>query len=131
MPKIKKKQQSSSSESDSGPEDVSQLQVSSKLTLTQEQLQRNQPASKKAKETPAVEGKKSGSGDSGGGGPWVLEKLRQVRINEFRGRKMVDIREHYEKNGEILPGKKGISLSIQQWKQLLEMADEITRAVEN
>ncbi|XP_020799183.1 RNA polymerase II transcriptional coactivator [Drosophila serrata] len=110
MPKIKK-QKSTSSESDSGPED------------------RNPPASKKAKETPAAEGAKKGA--AGGSGPWVLEKLRQVRINEFRGRKMVDIREHYEKNGEIMPGKKGISLSIQQWKKLLEMADEITRAVEN
>ncbi|KAH8258568.1 hypothetical protein KR038_006840 [Drosophila bunnanda] len=110
MPKIKK-QQSSSSESDSGPED------------------RNPPASKKAKEAPAAEGSKKDA--SGGSGPWVLEKLRQVRINEFRGRKMVDIREHYEKNGETLPGKKGISLSVQQWKKLLEMADEITRAVEN
>ncbi|KAH8282588.1 hypothetical protein KR054_008584 [Drosophila jambulina] len=113
MPKIKK-QQSSSSESDSGPED------------------RNPPASKKAKETPAAEGsKKSAASGSGGDGPWVLEKLRQVRINEFRGRKMIDIREHYEKDGQILPGKKGISLSIQQWKKLLEMAEEITRAVEN
>ncbi|KAH8237972.1 hypothetical protein KR032_009368 [Drosophila birchii] len=112
MPKIKK-QQSSSSESDSGPED------------------RNPPASKKAKESlPAKSGKAASSG-SGGDGPWVLEKLRQVRINDFRGRKMVDIREHYEKDGDILPGKKGISLSIQQWKKLLEMADEITRAVEN
>ncbi|XP_017047940.2 RNA polymerase II transcriptional coactivator [Drosophila ficusphila] len=114
MPKTKKKQQASSSESDSGPED------------------RNQPASKKAKES-APAGAKTGAGDSGGDGAttWTLEGLRQVRINEFRGRKMVDIREFYEKNGETLPGKKGISLSIKQWKKLLEVAEEVTRAVEN
>ncbi|XP_068151559.1 RNA polymerase II transcriptional coactivator [Drosophila tropicalis] len=111
MPKIKKSRKSTSSESDSGPED------------------RNPPPNKKSKAT------SSSKKDTGGGGDgpttWTLEKLRQVRINEFRGRKMVDIREHYEKNGEILPGKKGISLSIQQWKTLLELADEITQAVEN
>ncbi|KAH8413426.1 hypothetical protein KR009_010996 [Drosophila setifemur] len=118
MPKIKKKQQSSSSESDSGPED------------------RNQPVSKKAKNSAAPAppaAKKSASGGSGGDGAttWTLEKMRMVKINEFRGRKMVDIREHYEKNGEILPGKKGISLSILQWKKLLELAEEITQAVES
>ncbi|KAH8353008.1 hypothetical protein KR084_008230 [Drosophila pseudotakahashii] len=113
MPKTKKKQQASSSESDSGPED------------------RNQPASKKAKESSGP--KSSAAADSGGDGAttWTLEGLRQVRINEFRGRKMVDIREFYEKNGETLPGKKGISLSIKQWKKLLEVAEEVTRAVEN
>ncbi|BFF95560.1 RNA polymerase II transcriptional coactivator [Drosophila madeirensis] len=115
MPKIKKKQHSSSSGSDSGPDD------------------RNQPASKKAKESvaPAAAAKKPASGGDGEATTWTLERMRQVRINEFRGRKMVDIREFYEKNGETLPGKKGICLSILQWKKLLEHADEITKAVEN
>jgi len=54
-----------------------------------------------------------------------------VRINEFRGRKSVDIREFYDKGGQILPGKKGISLSLIQWKKLLEVAEEVTRAIEN
>ncbi|XP_017068478.1 RNA polymerase II transcriptional coactivator [Drosophila eugracilis] len=106
MPKAKK-QRTPSSESDSGPED------------------RNPPANKKAKESST----KSDAGD--GPTTWTLEGLRQVRINEFRGRKMVDIREYYEKNGENLPGKKGISLSIKQWKKLLEVAEEVTRAVED
>ena len=61
---------------------------------------------------------------------WVVEKLLQVRISEFRGRKLIDIREYYEKNGEMLPGKKGISLSVEQWKKLLQIADEVNRAIE-
>lgn len=60
----------------------------------------------------------------------MLEKQRQVRINEFRGRKLIDIREYYEKNGETLPGKKGISLSVDQWKKLLQYADEINKALD-
>ena len=59
-----------------------------------------------------------------------MEKSRQVRISEFRGRKLIDIREYYEKNGEMLPGKKGISLSLEQWKTLLKIADEVNRAIE-
>ncbi|XP_037951529.1 RNA polymerase II transcriptional coactivator-like [Teleopsis dalmanni] len=91
-----------SSDSDSGPED------------------RNKPVQKKAKasnEAPANE--------------WVLEKLRRVRVSEFRGRRNIDIREFYEKDGQILPGKKGISLSITQWKKLLEVANEINEAIKD
>lgn len=55
--------------------------------------------------------------------------MRFVKINEFRGRAMVDIREYYEKNGETLPGKKGISLSISQWEKLCSSIDEINKAL--
>eukprot|EP00099_Drosophila_melanogaster_P014161 NP_477136.1 single stranded-binding protein c31A [Drosophila melanogaster] len=110
MPKTKKKD--SSSDSDSGPDD------------------RIKPASKKAKESDAPNSDPKDSGENGATS-WTLEGLRQVRINEFRGRKSVDIREFYDKGGQILPGKKGISLSLIQWKKLLEVAEEVTRAIEN
>lgn len=38
----------------------------------------------------------------------MLEKNRFVKVREFKGRLFVDIREFYEKNGELLPGKKGM-----------------------
>ncbi|XP_017480851.1 PREDICTED: RNA polymerase II transcriptional coactivator [Rhagoletis zephyria] len=116
MPKNKKTSSSSDSDSDSGPED------------------RNAPPAKKSK-AGKEKGANESSSSSGGTatdnpkGPWTIEKLRQVRINEFKGRKMVDIREFYEKNGEILPGKKGISLHIHQWKKLLELAPEVNKAL--
>ncbi|XP_065358326.1 RNA polymerase II transcriptional coactivator [Calliphora vicina] len=108
MPKTKK--QESSSDSDSGPDDT-------------------HPPAKKSKETSDSNDSKSKSSDKNTN-HWVLEKQRQVRINEFRGRKLIDIREYYEKNGESLPGKKGISLSVDQWKKLLAIADEINGAIE-
>ncbi|XP_061390697.1 RNA polymerase II transcriptional coactivator-like [Musca vetustissima] len=106
MPKAKPKKNESTSDSDSGPDDRA-------------------PPPKKSKDS-AADDKKSGANSN----QWVLERQRQVRINEFRGKKLIDIREYYEKNGEMLPGKKGISLSVTQWKKLLECADEINRAIE-
>lgn len=62
---------------------------------------------------------------------WQLDKNRFVSINEFRGRRSIDIREFYEKDGKTLPGKKGISLSLAQFKKLLENKDEILAAAED
>ena len=38
---------------------------------------------------------------------WLqLTSKRRVGISEFKGKYMVNIREYYEKDGEVLPGKK-------------------------
>ncbi|CAB3359493.1 Hypothetical predicted protein [Cloeon dipterum] len=108
MPK-NKKQLDSDSDSDSGPED------------------RNPPPSKK---------QKGGSSSAGGGSSetrvegaeeptWSIDRMRHVKIREFKGKVYVDIREFYEKDGKQLPGKKGISLSAQQYQKLKSIIPEI------
>ncbi|XP_055856565.1 RNA polymerase II transcriptional coactivator [Episyrphus balteatus] len=105
MPKAKKTE--STSDSDSGPDDKAPP-----------------PPAKKSKGEPAAAKPDAGEGKNF----WTLEKLRRVSISEFRGRKSIDIREFYHKDGKTLPGKKGIALSLAQWQKLLEVAELVTKA---
>merc|ERR1712098_347458 len=90
----------SDSDSDSGPED-------------------RLPPQKKKKPEKKPAAKSSGSG--GGGDQenmFQLSKMRFASVSEFRGKVMVGIREYYEADGEMKPGRKGISLNLEQWKRL-------------
>ncbi|VVC95630.1 RNA polymerase II transcriptional coactivator [Leptidea sinapis] len=102
MPKNKKKAESSSSDSDDGPVD------------------RNPPPEKKAKMGSRTEDKEP---------TWVLQGKKLVKVREFKGKVYVDIREFYEKDGNLMPGKKGISLTPEMWRKLLSIGDEINDTI--
>lgn len=38
---------------------------------------------------------------------WFLDKNRFIKVREYRGKVYVDIREYYEADGNLKPGKKG------------------------
>lgn len=57
---------------------------------------------------------------------WVLQGNKLVKVRSFKGKVYIDIREFYEKNGALLPGKKGVSLTPELWRKLLSLSDEIT-----
>ena len=44
--------------------------------------------------------------DDNGDVYWELSRLRRITISEFKGKRMVNVREYYEKEGAVLPGKK-------------------------
>nr|CAD7260567.1 unnamed protein product [Timema shepardi]CAD7573622.1 unnamed protein product [Timema californicum] len=105
MPKDhKKKKVETESSSDSGPDDVEPPSKKPKSNAT---------GSKKNEEEPV----------------WELEKKRFVKVREFKGKVFVDIREYYEADGELKPGKKGISLSTSQWHKLKDIVDEVDEVV--
>ncbi|KAG6529573.1 RNA polymerase II transcriptional coactivator KIWI-like [Zingiber officinale] len=58
-----------------------------------------------------------------------ISKNRKVSVRQWQGNVVVDIREFYVKDGKEMPGKKGISLPMDQWKVLLEHVEEIDEAV--
>lgn len=74
---------------------------------------------------------KSSSSTKGPGGEHMfqLSRMRFATVSEFRGNVMVGIREFYDAGGELKPGKKGISLTVEQWTRLKEQIDEIDEAV--
>ncbi|KAI3523943.1 hypothetical protein L2E82_04007 [Cichorium intybus] len=82
---------------------------------------------------PKKTSKKDSSGDDSGDEDNIficdVSKNRRVSVRNWQGRVVVDIREFYMKDGKQMPGKKGISLSMDQWKELRAHVDEIDKAL--
>ena len=57
------------------------------------------------------------------------ESQKRVTVSNFKGRTLLDIREWYEKDGEFKPGRKGISLTSDQWTAIKSSANGISAAL--
>ncbi|KAL2842962.1 transcriptional Coactivator p15-domain-containing protein [Aspergillus pseudoustus] len=68
--------------------------------------------------------------DTNGDSYWEISKMRRVTISSFRGKTMVNIREYYEKDGKEHPGKKGISLPVDQFSALMTLLPDIETALQ-
>jgi len=55
---------------------------------------------------------------------------RRVTVRKFKRTILVDIREYYEKNGVQLPGKKGISMNIEQFEAFVGLIPEIRKQIQ-
>ncbi|XP_006611763.1 activated RNA polymerase II transcriptional coactivator p15 [Apis laboriosa] len=63
---------------------------------------------------------------------WDLGNNRQISVRDFKGKLYVDIREmYYDKEANLKPGKKGICLNVTQWKKLLNVMDDVDKAVKS
>ncbi|EXJ88876.1 casein kinase II subunit alpha [Capronia epimyces CBS 606.96] len=63
--------------------------------------------------------------DSDGNIFWEISKNRRVTLSDFKGKKLVNIREYYQKDSEWLPGKKGISMSLEQYSALIDIMPQV------
>ncbi|KAJ4508529.1 hypothetical protein HRR78_006215 [Exophiala dermatitidis] len=64
--------------------------------------------------------------DAEGNSYWEISKNRRVTISDFKGKKLVNIREYYQKDNEWLPGKKYSALIgiMPQIEELLKQQGE-------
>ena len=62
---------------------------------------------------------------------FILDDKKRVTVHKFKGQIKVDIREFYDDHGEMKPGKKGISLSIDNWNKLKGFIDDIEESIDN
>lgn len=125
MPKSKEVLSSSSSDSDSDSD-------------VDKKAKRKKPS---APEKPSKKQKSGESSRAGGGASskssndkddnmFQIGKMRYVSVREFKGKVLIDIREYWmDQEGEMKPGRKGISLNPEQWNQLKDQISEIDDAV--
>ncbi|KAJ5964639.1 ssDNA-binding transcriptional regulator [Penicillium vulpinum] len=67
--------------------------------------------------------------DSNGDRYWEISNMRRVTISSFRGKTQVNVREYYEKDGQQLPGKKGISMPVDQFAVIISILPGIEQAL--
>ncbi|VDM93713.1 unnamed protein product, partial [Onchocerca ochengi] len=79
--------------------------------------------------TPVKKGKSNGGGfkNSDGDEMFELGKMRFISVRSFKGKALIDIREYYQDkaSGELKPGRKGISLSEEQYQRLKAIMGDI------
>ncbi|KAK8089865.1 transcriptional Coactivator p15 [Apiospora hydei] len=64
--------------------------------------------------------------DAEGNSFWPLTATRRVAISEFKGKPLISVREYYtDAAGEMKPGKKGISLTLDQWNNLMKATADV------
>ncbi|XP_051542110.1 SUB1 regulator of transcription a [Xyrauchen texanus] len=124
MPKSKE-MLSSTSESDSDSE--VDTKAKRKKQATPEKPSKKQKSGETSKVSAAS---KSSSSSSKNDNMFQIGKMRYVSVREFKGKVLIDIREYWmDQEGEMKPGRKGISLNPEQWNQLKEQISEIDDAV--
>lgn len=77
---------------------------------------------KKKKEEEEVKGTAGADGST----VFELGSKRRLVVKTFKGRRYVDLREWYtDDGGELKPGKKGISLTPEQWAKVKLAASQV------
>ena len=54
-----------------------------------------------------------------------IAELQLDQVRQFKGRPLIDIREMYMGANGMAPGKKGISLSVPEWRKLVKLVKKV------
>uniref|UniRef100_A0A3Q2WRZ3 Activated RNA polymerase II transcriptional coactivator p15 n=1 Tax=Haplochromis burtoni TaxID=8153 RepID=A0A3Q2WRZ3_HAPBU len=88
------------------------------------------PAKKAKSGESSKPGGSSKGSSNGDDNMFQIGKMRYVSVRDFKGKVLIDIREYWmNQDGEMKPGKKGISLNPEQWNQLKDQISEIDDAI--
>ncbi|XP_021571790.1 activated RNA polymerase II transcriptional coactivator p15-like [Carlito syrichta] len=127
MPKSKELVSSSSSGSDSESE------VDKKLKRKKQVAPEKPVKKQKTGETSRALSSSKQSNSSRDDNMFQTGKMRYVSpgcVWDFKGKVLIDVREYWmNPEGEMKPGRKGISLNPEQWSQLKEKISDIDDAV--
>ncbi|XP_057624912.1 activated RNA polymerase II transcriptional coactivator p15-like [Chionomys nivalis] len=124
MPKSKELVSSSSPGSDSDSE------VEKKLKRKKQVVPEKPVKKQKPGETSRALASSKQSSSSRNDNMFQIGKMRYICVPDFRGKILIEIREYWmDLEGEMKPGKKDISLNMEQWSQLKEQISDIDDAV--
>ncbi|XP_040480677.1 activated RNA polymerase II transcriptional coactivator p15-like [Ursus maritimus] len=113
MPKPKEPVPSSSSGSDSDSEADKKLRR--KKQVTPEKPVKKQKTGETSRALSSSKQRSRNRDDA----MFQIGKMRYVSVWDFKGKVLIDIREYWmDLEGEMKPGRKGISLNPEQWSQL-------------
>jgi len=71
-------------------------------------------------DTPQVQENEEGEGF------FEISSKRRCTIRKYKDSILIDIREYYENKGKFCPGKKGISLTLDQYKVFRKIVEDGT-----
>ncbi|KAM9331212.1 activated RNA polymerase II transcriptional coactivator p15-like [Gastrophryne carolinensis] len=124
MPKSKELVSSSSSGSGSDSE------VDQKAKRKKQPPPEKEKPTKKQKTGESSKGSAKQSSSNADDNMFQIGKMRYVSVRDFKGKVLIDIREYFmDQQGDMKPGRKGISLNPEQWNQLKEQMSDIDDAI--
>lgn len=124
MPKSKELVSSSSSGSDSDSE------VDLKAKRKKQPPPEKEKPTKKQKTGESSKASAKQSNKDADDNMFQIGKMRYVTVRDFKGKVLIDVREYFmDQQGEMKPGRKGISLNPEQWNQLKEQMSDIDDAI--
>lgn len=112
--------------STSGSDSDSEVETKAKKKSAPEKPPAKKPKTGESSK-PGASSKSSSNSDDN---MFQIGKMRYVSVRDFKGKVLIDIREYWmNQDGEMKPGKKGISLNPEQWNQLKEQMSDIDDAI--